>query len=353
MKKIIFSVVCMLLLQTSMYAQVEKQIKGEAVSTDEKKKLADTTDGWKFGGLGSITFNQAGFVNWAPGGTNSFSFLFNFRFYADLKKKNHLWQNWFAAEYGIQFVKSDADKVRKNADRWEIFSKYGYKLYKPLYIAVYADLRSQFSNTYDYSQPKPRKPISRFAAPLIFESAVGLDYVPNQYFSLFYSPLAAKITFVGDNDIAVAGTYGNTFPSKLKKEFGTVLIATYKQNFWKQNISILSVFKAYKNYLRDKEQVFDFTSDPATSALVPETISHYRRNIDIDWQTTIGLKVNKYLSASVFLQLVWDVDVATPVSGTIAPVQYKPQAQFRDIIGIGLSYNPNFYKAKGIKAKSL
>lgn len=338
----IFMVLCVCSLHKITYAQVEKQIAPTALSADEKKKLEDTTDGWKFGGIGGVTFNQAGFKNWAAGGTNSFSLLFNARFFADYKKKNHLLQMWAAAEYGLQFTKGDQYKLRKNADRWEIFAKYGYKIYKPLYIAAYADLRSQFANSYNYTDTA-KYVISKAAAPLVFEGAIGLDYVPNKYISLFVSPLAAKVTYVGANDIAILNSFGNVYPSKLKKEFGAVLIATYKQDFWKQNISILSVFKAYKNYLRSG-------ADPYDATLPKESKEHYRKNIDVDWQTTLGLKVNKFLSASVFTHLIWDNDVTFPIEGSTLKTS---KVQFRDIIGVGLTYQMNYSKAHGAKAKKI
>ena len=342
MKKLLFTLVCIGCLFATTFAQVEKTIKGEALSADEKKKLEDTTDGWKFGGIGGVTFNQAGFKNWAAGGTNSFSLLFNMRFFADYKKNNHLLQMWAAAEYGLQFTKGDQYKMRKNADRWEVFAKYGYRIYKPLYFATYADLRSQFSNSYNYTDTA-KYVISRAASPLVFEGAIGLDYVPVKYFSLFFSPVAAKVTYVAANDIAQLNTFGNIYPSKLKREFGAVLIATYKQDFWKQNISILSVLKVYKNYLRASKDPFDAT-------LPRESNAHYRRNFDVDWQTTLGLKVNKFLSASVFMHLIWDNDITFPTDN---PNIKTSKVQFRDIIGVGLSYQMNYSKSKGAKAKKI
>lgn len=333
---------CLISIYTISLAQIEKQVAPNALSDDDKKKLADSTDGWKFGGIGGLTFNQAGFKNWAAGGTNSFSLLFNARVFGDYKKKNHLLQMWGAAEYGIQFTKGDQYKLRKNADRWEIFAKYGYRIYKPLYVAVYTDLRSQFANSYNYTDTA-KYVISRAVSPLIFEGAVGLDYVPNQYFSLFVSPLASKVTYVGSNDIAILNSFGNVFPSKVKKEFGAVLIATYKQDFWKQNISILSVFKAYKNYLRSG-------ADPFDASLSKESKDHYRKNIDVDWQTTLGFKVNKFISASVFTHLIWDNDVTFPKEGSTLKTS---KVQFRDIIGVGLTYQMNYSKSKGEKAKAL
>jgi hypothetical protein len=324
MKKLILLGVCFIAIHAITFAQQDKL-------SDDKKKSEDTLQGWKFGATGAITLNQAAFVNWSAGGSNSIAFLFNMRFYADYKKDKHLWQNWVSAEYGLQRIFEKGEKFTKSADHWELFSKYGYKVYKPLYVAGYVDLHSQFSKT---KFPKTDSVVSRFASPIVFEAAVGLDYVPNDYFSLFFSPVAGKVTYVSDDFIASQGAFGNTPPSKIKKEFGAVMIASYRQELWKKNISISSILKAYKNYLYG----------------TGETRENYRRNIDVDWQTTIGFKVNKFISASIYTQLIWDNDQLIKNKDTGIG---ERKVQFRDVIGVGLSYNPNWYKAKGEKAKML
>lgn len=352
MKKLFFVAVCILSVYTTAHAQIEKQIKSEALSADEKKKLEDTLQGWKFGVLGNMTLSQAAFVNWSAGGVNSIALLFNVNFYADYKKNKHLFQSWLNTEYGIQFLKENGKfNPNKNADRWEIYAKYGYKVHKPLYVAAYGDLRSQFSNTNVYrtgitsANGKRDSLVSTIGSPLIFEGAIGLDYVPNDKFSLFFSPIATKVTYVGNDSLAFNNIYGNAYPSQVKAEFGAVLMASYKQKFWKDKITLMSVFRAYKNYLHAQ-------IDPIDESLTRESNNSYRKNIDIDWQTTIGFNVNKYLTASIFTHLVWDHDVKTPVKDS-NPVESKPQIQFRDIIGISVGYAPNFYKAKGEKVKQL
>ncbi|QQR97645.1 MAG: DUF3078 domain-containing protein [Sphingobacteriales bacterium] len=330
-------------------AQIEKQIEGKTITADDKKKLEDTTQGWKFGGMGGVNFNQAAFVNWAAGGVNAISLIANARFYADYKKGKHLVQNWFAAEYGLQFSKQTFPKVNKNADRWEVFSKYGYKIQDKLYVGAYANLRSQFSNTYKYNDDSSRYLVSTFASPLIFEGAIGLDYIPNKYLSFFFSPLATKVTYVRNDSLANAEVYGNKSPKHTKAEFGATLIAQYKQDFWKQNITVSSIFRAYKNYLRADIDPIDIS--------IRETKSSYRKNIDIDWQTTLGFKVNKFITASVFTHLIWDHDVRInrkdKETGKSIDNTEKPRLQFRDVIGIGLVYQTNYYKAKDVKAIKL
>jgi Protein of unknown function (DUF3078) len=322
MRHVFLVAVLSIISVASGYAQIEKSVSTQAVTADEKKKLEDSLQGWKFGGMGGITFSQAAFVNWSAGGTNSIAFLFNARMYADYKKEKHLLQNWLAAEYGFQIQKGQG--LVKNADRWEIFSKYGYQVSKKLYVAEYIDIRSQFNKTLFGNTDSA---ISRFASPLTIEGAIGIDWVPNPYFSLFVSPVASKTIFVSDDPIAATGTYGNIPPKKVRQELGAVLLATYKQDVCK-NINIASILKVYKDYLKGPAQ-----------------------NIDVDWQTTIGFKVNKYISASIFTHLIWDYDVLFKNPDTGLDTDHK--LQFRDVIGIGVNYNSNWFKTRDVKAKQL
>jgi hypothetical protein len=49
-------VLILLFLAISVQAQIEKQIEGKTISADDKKKLEDTTQGWKFGRHGWCKF---------------------------------------------------------------------------------------------------------------------------------------------------------------------------------------------------------------------------------------------------------------------------------------------------------
>lgn len=315
MKKVFLGLVLSILVVAASIAQPTK-----AETIDDKVK-AENPDGWKLGGTGSLNFSQAGFYQWAPGGTNSIAFQGLLTGIADYKSGNHLWQNRLAMEYGIQKLKGLP--FRKNADRLDYFTKYGYRISDKWYVSSYASFRSQFTKTYEYdSDGNKLRNISKLASPMFMEVAIGMDYIPNKYFSMFLSPIAGKMTVVVDDTIASYNIHGNDqngdgIGDNVRAEFGASAIFTYNQEVVK-NVNILSVLKVYKNYLKGPAQ-----------------------NIDVDWQTTIGLKVTKFISANVFTHFVWDYDMLVPKKQDDGTYVNGRGIQIRDVVGVGFTYSLN------------
>lgn len=281
-----------------------------ASAKDDQKTLAEKAEGWTHGGAGSLTFNQVGLKNWSAGGDPSISFLLAGGYNVDMKKGKHLWQNRFTAEYGIQKIKGQ--DFRKNADNLTLFSKYGFQIDKneKWFFATLMNFRSQFSKTFTYVDNVKDKEISRFASPAIIEFSIGIDYIPNDKFSLYMSPVAAKWIVVADDAIAAMNIHGNNFEN-VNTQIGALAVASYNHQVHK-NVLLNSRLSLYKDYLNGPAQ-----------------------NIDIDWQTNIGLKVTKFISANVFVHLIWDYDVDT--NPELAGVQRA--LQFKDVIGVGFSYS--------------
>ncbi len=68
---------------------------------------------------------------------------------------------------------------------------------------------------------------------------------------------------------------------------------------------------------------------------------HNPQNVDVSWETIIGFKVNKYISATITTQLVYDDDVKIAVdkNGDGINESFGPRTQFKEVLGIGFSYN--------------
>jgi hypothetical protein len=279
--------------------KAEKAISEAKTAADEEPVESP----WKIGGVGNATFNQVGLKNWSAGGDPSIAMLFQVNAFADYKKGKNLWQSYLATEYGLQKIRKES--IRKNSDRFEIGTKYGYEIADKWYASVMGNFKTQFSKTKDFSQTDTTVILSKIMSPGSVELAIGIDYQPNDKFSLFMSPLAARMLFVLDDDIAALNIHGNE-GKNFRKELGATVVATYKQEIVK-NITVQTTLRLFKDYLQGPAQ-----------------------NIDVDWQTALGFKVNDYISASVFTHLIWDYDILN--------AEGKRKLQFKDVIGIGLSY---------------
>jgi hypothetical protein len=169
-------------------------------------------------------------------------------------------------------------------------------------------------------------------APAYLTVALGMDYKPSDVFTLFISPATGKFTFVTNNALADAGAYG-VDPAKydigvklsdgktFRPEFGAYLRAKFQKDMLK-NLNLSSTLSLFDNY-----------TDKNTAN---------RANVDVNWEVLINIKAGKFLTTSIYTNLVYDHDIKIPtykkVNGFKTLVGYGPKTQFKETIGIGLSY---------------
>lgn len=290
--------------------------------TEAEKTLrtvrADTTLGWKSGGIFAVNFSQTSLTNWAAGGQNSVAVNGLFSAFANLKKEKFVWDNSLDLGYGLlkQGKKSD---FMKTDDKIDFLSKYGREAFKNFYYSALLNFKTQMTPGYNY--PNDSVKISNFFAPAYLLAAVGMDYKPNAYFSAFIAPLTAKFTFVNDPFLSAAGAFGVTPGEKLKSEIGGYVRIIYSKNDFKseflKNVSFTTKIDLFSNYA-DKPQ-----------------------NIDVSWENQIAMKVNKYLSFNFNTHLLYDdntkVKVDRNADGILDAVPGS-RVQFKEIFGAGFSY---------------
>lgn len=282
----------MILLGTTVFAQDDQ----------------DTTY-WNFKGSTSVTFNQVSFTNWAAGGESSYS-LNGLLFYnANYKKEKTSWENSLETGYGI--VKIEGEDVKKADDRIEISSKYGYKTRNHWHYSGLLSFKTQFAEGYEYPENNEgkRQLISDFMSPAYVLLSVGMDYKPNDNFSLLISPITGKTTIVTDDSLSEAGAFGLDPGKTIFNEYGGFIKTAYKTNVVK-NVSFNTKIELFSAY--NKPQ-----------------------NIDINWEALINMKINDYLSANIQTRLIYDDDIMiADKDGSIGP-----RTQFKEVFGLGFSYN--------------
>src|SRR5215831_11493165 len=126
-----------------------ERLKAEASKSITKNPNDTIPQIWKTGGVISLNLAQGSLSNWAAGGEN-FSLSVNslVSLYAYYKKDKHSWDNQFT--WNLGYVKTTSLGTRKNDDRVEYLSKYGYALNPKLNLSGLFNIRTQFFKGYDY-----------------------------------------------------------------------------------------------------------------------------------------------------------------------------------------------------------
>jgi hypothetical protein len=288
-----------LLFPVYSYSQVteaEKHIK--TVETD-------TIAGWKTGIITGINLAQTALVNWSAGGESSVAFNGMVSIFANYKDTTSEWVNTLDIGYGM-LQQGANGKFIKTDDRFDLLSKYGVKAFSDFNYAVLVNFKTQFAPGYNY--PNDSVKISSLLAPAYLIAAVGLNYVPGNYFNAFLAPITGKMTIVNDNELSASGAYGVTPGKKLKGEFGGYARIVYTRSDFKseilKNVAFTSKLDLFSNYLKDPQ------------------------NIVFNWENQLAMKVNKYIAVNINTHLMYDANIR--VNGE------KAKLQFKEILGVGI-----------------
>ncbi|HEX2969829.1 MAG TPA: DUF3078 domain-containing protein [Bacteroidales bacterium] len=319
MKKSMIVLIIVLLNVSTFRAQI----------TDSEKKLreqkTDTTLGWKNGGVLAVNLAQTSLTNWSAGGQNSFAVNGLLSVFANYKNDVSSWTNSLDIGYGI--MKQNGLDTRKTDDKFDFVSKYGRKAFADFYYAALINFKTQLTlgeNFPDPANPNQGVKISDLMSPGYLIGAVGLDYKPSAYFSAFIAPLTARFTFVTDDSLSAAGAFGVEPGETVKSEMGAYLRVIYSKNDFKseflKNVTLTSKIDLFSNYIENPQ------------------------NIVVNWENLIAFKINKFISASVNTLLIYDDNIKIPFdrngNGETEPGEVVgSKIQFKEILGVGLSYN--------------
>ncbi len=273
-----------------------------------KTQNADLAEGWTKGGLINIAFSQVSLTNWVGGGVNSITLNGLLNLYANERKGDRTWENSLTLGYGV--TKQGTGDFFKNDDRIDFTSKWGKKAFGDWYYAGLLNFRTQMFD--GFANPGDVNRISTFMAPGYLLGAIGLDYKPNDNFSLFIAPITAKFTFVRDDALAAVGAFGVDPGNNVRSEFGGYIGLKYQKKDILKNVDLSTRLDLFSNYLDNPD------------------------HIDVNWETIIGMKVNKYITVMLSGLMIYDHDIAVPASD--APFGEGPRVQFKQVFGAGFAY---------------
>lgn len=271
----------------------------ELIQNTEKavKKINDTIEGegWKTKGTVSLLLNQSSFNNWIAGGEDSFSGTLGINYDFNYKKNDVTWDNKVLASYGLLQTKN-ADFEKKTDDRFEFNSILGKKAFGQWYYSYFLNFRTQFSTGYLYDKDANGKEIrtenTKFMSPGYLTTGPGIYWTKDDNLKINFAPLTSKFTFVdgaytsgidqGTGLPYVSGDYFGVDANKtMRYELGFYASVYYKLAIM-TNVTAENILNLYSNYLEDPQ------------------------NVDINYSLNIIMKVNKFLSANLSFQAIYD-----------------------------------------------
>ncbi len=297
---------CTVLLAIAVSAQDEtvRKLRSEAEKS-VKKDPADTANRkWKKGGLYGINISQGSLNNWAAGG-DDFSLSINsiLSLYAFYKENEHSWDNTF--DFNLGYVRTSSLGSRKNDDRFDLLSKYGYALNPKLNLAGLFNFRSQFFKGYTYND-EVKSFSSAFLSPAYLLISAGLDFKPVPELSIFLSPLTSRWTIVKDEELAARGLYGVDSGSHTMNEIGAFASINYLKEINK-NVSYKGRLDLFSNYKRNPQ------------------------NVDLFMSNVLNVRLGGIFTATWSVDLIYDDDARLfGENGTSAALQVK------SLVGLGL-----------------
>ena len=278
-------------------------------------------EGWTHKGNAGINFGQSSYTNWAAGGQNSVNGQAIFNYEIHYLKGKFKWDNTLNTSLGYSYFDFKKKPI-KTDDKIEFTSLAGIKATEKLNYSAELAFRSQFAKGFKYDEDSTNY-ISKFLAPAYITLGLGIEWVPSQYFSLYFSPVTGRVTIVNDDYLASIGAFGvNEFDkndtiihakaAKVRYEFGARAVAKFQYPIAK-NIDFNSKLELFSNYLNHPER------------------------IDVDWQNMLVLKVNDWLNANLATHLIYDYDI--PFYTESGDLIKGSKVQFKEVLAIGFMIN--------------
>lgn len=271
---------------------------------------------WTLSGSESLSFAQVGFSDyWQAGGASSVAARAEVKLNPRWIRGKHDLDSRARLAYGV--IRQGKNEWLKNEDQIELSAKYGYRVSERFLITSLADARSQFHQTYKITREGSRGSLlSDFLAPGYFNLGTGMDFQDKKKgFSIYYSPLNTKLTVVRDTSLSrlylPAGYTGRIG----RYELGSYLNVRYSKEIVK-NITLQTKADFFTNHLQN------FGA------------------IDMNWETQMAFKVNKYVTANILSQVIYDEDILFDLRDSTGQLTGSkgPRTQFRQALNVGVTH---------------
>ena len=280
---------------------------------------------FSFHGNYGLNINQLALSNWAAGGENAWTGK-AFANISLIYHKKKLEQKLIGA-FAFGISRFGDKRIEKQDDKIDLTYSLSLDSKTQWNISAVATFNTQFANGYKY--PNDSTIISTFFAPAYLTVSAGYSYkTKDERFQIFMSPMAGKVTFVMNQELADKGSFGVKkgyydqdsvwIPGEnIAPAIGVNVIINYKQPISK-SINYTTTLNTFYNYLERRDDD--------------------RLRLDVNWENTIHFTITKFLSTILFVHLKYDHNTTFPVYEEIEGVQTvvgnAPKIQLKESIGI-------------------
>jgi hypothetical protein len=276
-----------------------------SISYNDSTKVNDTVKYWKFRSLNTFTLGQTSYKYWAQGGENSLNFLANAKWSLKYKKNNTIWDNNIEGTYGI--MQQGERKVIKTDDKFEFISNFALKASENWNYNALINLKSQFTKGYKY--PNDSTIVSDFFSPAYLITSFGFEYKKKNY-TFIFSVLTGKTTFVINPLLNKIGAFGVEKDKKVKSVVGSFIKLTTKNEIVK-NVELNNRIELFSDYFNNPEYV------------------------DVNWELLLKMKINKFMSANLNAQMIYDYDTKTYIKDSAGNIiSSEAKIQIKETFGI-------------------
>lgn len=395
MKKILTSLLGLIVIG-ALYAQevdksvVQSQATAAQKAAEDLKKVDTGEKPWKFSGTVGLNAAATGMWNWAAGGNNNVNGVASTKLRLLYHENNMSWETNLDMEYGLSWIDQEFDQLQKTSDKINFSTKFGWEFHKTWYLTVLGGFQSQFAYGRDYNGSEAFDPIiSKWLAPSYTDISVGIDWKPNDIFSIYLSPVAGRLTTVYVSDALNKKSLGmmdkvgtedeyavypdgleyalkdkyavwhyttdeNGLVTKnrdknLRAELGLSLKGSI--NYTYKDLKILTTLSLYTPYAWDKTKVYrdgegqlyaDLGNGQDFSNMEYVGFRDNNRrfgNFDVDWDVSVSYQFLKCLQVSLTTSLKY-------YNGTLIEKFDKEgnslgsaeRVQFKSVIGLGIGY---------------
>ncbi len=269
----------------------------------------DTVKYWNVEVNPSLNFNQVSLTNWSAGGENTFAGTTYLKAVLKYNKNNTAWDNLIDLGYGMS--KQGDGNLYKTEDKLNLASMIGVKAGEgKWYYTGMFDFKTTMAVGYNDPVNRIGK-LSQFMAPGFLNLSLGMNYKPNDNFSIYLSPVSSKMTFVLEDSLSSVGAFGVDPGNKFRAEYGAKVELLAKKDNVVKNVGVSTRLGLFSN------------------------LTHNPQNVDVNWDFNLIFKVNDWLAATFTLNVIYDDDI-----NYIEPdgAMRGARIQLKQMFGFGLNY---------------